>query len=115
TSVFRPRHAAKYSSTAIMEAETRLLERSEATSGSTVRRSTLARVVRHSNGRLSTQQRTALESITTSGRNLDLLVGPAGAGKTTTMRALRSAWTVDHGRGSVIGLAPSATAAQTPP
>jgi conjugative relaxase-like TrwC/TraI family protein len=111
TSLFRPRHAAKYSSTAIIEAEARLLDRSEATTAPTVR--TLARVVRHSNGRLSTQQRTALESITSSGRNLDLLVGPAGAGKTTTMRALRSAWIAEHGQGSVIGLAPSATAAQT--
>ena len=43
---------------------------------------------------------------------MDLLVGPAGAGKTTTMRALRAAWIAEHGRGSVIGLAPSATAAQ---
>ena len=112
TSVFRPRHSAKYSSTAIIEAEARLLDRSEATTAPTVRRSTLARVLRHSNGRLSTQQRTALESITTSGRQVDLLVGPAGAGKTTTMRALRSAWIVEHGQGSVIGLAPSAAAAQ---
>jgi conjugative relaxase-like TrwC/TraI family protein len=112
TSLFRPRHSAKYSSTAIIEAEARLLDRSEATTAPTVRRNTLARVVRHSNGRLSTQQRTALEGITTSGRQVDLLVGPAGAGKTATMRALRSAWIVEHGRGSVIGLAPSATAAQ---
>jgi conjugative relaxase-like TrwC/TraI family protein len=112
TSLFRPRHAAKYSSTAILEAEARLLDRSEATGAPTVRGGTLARVVVHSNGRLSIQQRTALESITTSGRKLDLLVGPAGAGKTTTMCALRSAWTVEHGQGSVIGLAPSAAAAQ---
>ena len=77
-----------------------------------MRPSALARVVTHSKGRLSSQQRTALESITASGRQVDLLVGPAGAGKTTTMRALRSAWIVEHGQGSVIGLAPSATAAQ---
>jgi len=112
TSLFRPRHAAKYSSTSIIEAEARLLDRSEATTAPTMRRSTLARVVRHSDGRLSTQQQTALESITSSGRSLDLLVGPAGAGKTTTMRALRAAWISEHGRGSVIGLAPSAAAAQ---
>ena len=112
TSLFRPRHSAKYSSIAIIDAEARLLDRSEATTAPTVRPSTLACVVRHSNGRLSTQQRTALEGITTSGRQVDLLVGPAGAGKTTTMRALRSAWIVENGQGSVIGLAPSATAAQ---
>ena len=112
TSVFRPRHAANYSSTAIIEAEARLLNRAEVTTAPTVRDSTLARVVRHSNGRLSTQQRAALEVITASGRQVDLLVGPAGAGKTRPMRALRSAWIVEHGQESVIGLAPSATAAQ---
>jgi hypothetical protein len=112
TSLFRPRHSAKYSSTGIIEAEARLLARSEATTAPTVRPSALARVLMHSKGRLSSQQRAALESLTTSGRQLDLLVGPAGAGKTTTMRALRSAWIVEHGQGSVIGLAPSATAAQ---
>lgn len=112
TSLFRPRHSAKYSSTAIIEAEARLLNRSEATTAPTVRSSALAQVVRHSNGRLRPQQRAALESITASSRQVDLLVGPAGAGKTTTMRALRAAWIMEHGQGSVIGLAPSATAAQ---
>ncbi|MBF4768630.1 relaxase domain-containing protein [Nocardioides agariphilus] len=112
TSLFRPRHSAKYSSTAIIEAEARLLNRSEGTTAPTVRPSALARVVTHSKARLSAQQQTALESITASGRHLDLLVGPAGAGKTTTMRALRAAWLVEHGQKSVIGLAPSATAAQ---
>lgn len=112
TSLFRLRHSAKYSSTAIIEAEARLLNRSEATTAPTVRPSALALVVTNSKARLSPQQRTALESITASGRHVDLLVGPAGAGKTATMRALRSAWMMEHGRGSVVGLAPSATAAQ---
>ena len=112
SSVFRPRHSVKYSSTEIIEAESRLLDRCGMTSGPTVPQTTVARVVRHSSGRLSRQQRVALESITTSGRVVDLLVGPAGAGKTTAMRALRSAWITEHGRGSVVGLAPSAAAAQ---
>jgi len=112
TSVFRPRRSVKYSSTAIMDAEARLLARSEATAGPTVRPTVVARVVSHSNGRLSTQQRTALESIATSGREVDLLVGPAGAGKTTAMRAIRSVWISEYGKGSVVGLAPSASAAQ---
>jgi conjugative relaxase-like TrwC/TraI family protein len=112
TSLFRPRHSAKYSSTAIIEAEARLLNWSETSSAPTVRPSALGRVVTHPRARLSSQQRAALESITTSGRRVDLLVGPAGAGKTTTMRALRAAWIIEHGQGSVIGLAPSATAAQ---
>jgi hypothetical protein len=112
TSLFRPRHSAKYSSTAIIEAEARLLNRSEATTAPAVRPSAVGRVLSYSRAGLSSQQCAALESITASGRQVDLLVGPAGAGKTTTMRALRSAWIVEHGQGTVVGLAPSATAAQ---
>lgn len=61
---------------------------------------------------LTVQQRRAVESICRSARQVDLLIGPAGAGKTTTMRALRAVWSSEHGRGSVVGLAPSAAAAQ---
>jgi conjugative relaxase-like TrwC/TraI family protein len=112
TSVFRPRHGAKYSSTTVIEAEARLLDRADARSAPTVRPNVFARVIGRAAGSLSHQQRQALESITTSGRQVDLLVGPAGAGKTTAMRALRSAWIVEHGQGSIVGLAPSAAAAQ---
>ncbi|GAB4005264.1 MobF family relaxase [Nocardioides ultimimeridianus] len=112
TSVFRPKHSVKYSSTEIIEAEERLLGRSETRGAPDVRSTVTSRALAHSKGHLSSQQRMALESITTSGLRLDLLVGPAGAGKTTAMRALRSAWIAEHGRGSVIGLAPSAAAAQ---
>ena len=41
-----------------------------------------------------------------------MLVGAAGAGKTTAMNALRRAWEHEHGPGSVVGLAPSAVAAE---
>ena len=43
------------------------------------------------------------------GLGLQLAIAPAGAGKTTAMRALTLAWTNDGGQ--VIGLAPSAAAA----
>lgn len=112
TSVFRPRHSVKYSSTAVIEAEARLLDRAEATGGPVVRPSLVARVLTRQQRGLSAEQRAAVVSITSSGRSVDLLVGPAGSGKTTTMGALRSAWIVEHGRGSVVGLAPSAAAAQ---
>jgi ATP-dependent exoDNAse (exonuclease V) alpha subunit len=45
----------------------------------------------------------------TSGARLQMAIAPAGAGKTTAMRALTLAWTEDGGQ--VIGLAPSAAAA----
>ena len=61
---------------------------------------------------LSIDQAYAVEKIATSGRVLDLLVGPAGTGKSTAMAGLRAAWEEAHGQGSVIGLAPSAVAAQ---
>jgi ATP-dependent exoDNAse (exonuclease V) alpha subunit len=44
-----------------------------------------------------------------SGARLQLATAPAGAGKTTALRALSRAWT-DSG-GTVLGLAPSAAAA----
>ena len=53
-----------------------------------------------------------MEQIATSGRRLDVLVGPAGTGKSTTMAGLRAAWEAEHGAGSVLGLAPSAAAAE---
>src|SRR5690606_33811162 len=56
-------------------------------------------------------QRQAAEAIITSGRRLDVLVGPAGSGKTTTLAALTSFW--QQNLGPVVGLAPSATAAHT--
>ena len=60
---------------------------------------------------LSEEQVATLATIAASGRQVDLLIGPAGAGKTTAMRALHAAWTSVHGKDSVVGLAPSAAAA----
>ena len=62
--------------------------------------------------KLSIDQALAVEKIATSGRVLDVLVGPAGTGKSTAMAGLRAVWEQVHGPGSVIGLAPSAAAAQ---
>ncbi|GAA4823940.1 MobF family relaxase [Nocardioides caeni] len=112
TSRFRPRHGEKYSSIAVLEAEGRLLARAEKVTAPTVSVGVAGRACGNGKVSLTDQQRRAVESICRSGRQVDLLVGPAGAGKTTTMRALRAAWISKHGRGSVVGLAPSAAAAQ---
>lgn len=113
TSVFRPRHATVYSSTEILAAEDRLLARAEDLSAPRVRPQTVERIATHVHDghRLAPAQADALIAIATSGRQLDLLVGPAGAGKTTAMNALRKAWRKEHGARTVLGLAPSATAA----
>ena len=60
----------------------------------------------------SEDQLAAIEAVATSGRRLDLIVGPAGAGKTTALSALVDAWQAEHGAGSVTALAPSSAAAE---
>lgn len=60
--------------------------------------------------RLSPDQAAAIQSVATSGRRLDLIVGPAGAGKTTALRALVDQWKAQAG--AVIALAPSSAAAE---
>lgn len=115
TSVFRPKHSALFSSEVLLAAEDRLLERARTTTAPTVPLTTVERIAKRpdSKGRmLSDDQAAALTKIAVSGRMVDVLVGPAGAGKTTAMSALRRAWEHEHGRGSVVGLAPSAVAAQ---
>ena len=60
---------------------------------------------------LTVDQSAAVQAILTSPRRLDVLVGPAGTGKTTTLAAL-SAIAHRNGR-AVVGLAPSASAAHS--
>ena len=115
SSAFRPRHATVYSSTDVLDAEDRLLTASRTRTAPTVSLARIAHAASRpgpSNGPvLSQDQEDAIARIGISGRVLDALIGPAGAGKTATMFALRRAWETEHGAGSVIGLAPSAAAA----
>ncbi len=115
TSVFRPKHSTVFSSELLLAAEDRLLERANTTTGPTVPLATVERIAvkPDRDGRvLGPDQASALAKVALSGRVVDVLVGPAGAGKTTAMSALRRAWEAEHGRGTVVGLAPSAVAAQ---
>lgn len=114
SSALRPRHHVVYSNTRIMAAETRLLARAQDTTGPMAGRGGLRVAVRarYRGHHLSMEQAAALVSIAISGRLLDVLVGPAGTGKTTAMSALLTAWHHEHGAGSVVGLAPSAAAAK---
>jgi conjugative relaxase-like TrwC/TraI family protein len=105
-----------YTSTTLLDAEARLLDAGQRLDAAVVSHATVARVTeRRLPGRtfkLSSDQALCVEQITTSGRVLDVLVGPAGTGKSTAMAGLRAAWEVEHGAGSVTGLAPSAAAAE---
>ncbi|MCH6470673.1 relaxase domain-containing protein [Sinomonas sp. 5-5] len=115
TSLFRPKHSTVFSSEALLAAEDRLLERSRTTTGPAVAMATVERITAGPDrqGRmLGDDQAVALAKVAVSGRIVDVLLGPAGAGKTTAMSALWRVWEAEHGPGSVVGLAPSAAAAQ---
>jgi len=115
TSVFRPKHSTVFTSTMLLDAESRLLERARDTSapcGAPIVLRSIAQRKLPGGGTLSEDQLAALTSIVDSGRAIDVLVGPAGAGKTTAMTVLRQTWETSHGAISVVGLAPSAAAAQ---
>lgn len=115
TSVFRPKHSTVFSSEELLAAEGRLLDRTRTLTAPTVSVATVQKITTKPDrqGRmLGADQAKALTRIAVSGRMLDVLVGPAGAGKTTAMSGLRRAWEAEHGTGSVVGLAPSAVAAQ---
>ena len=116
SSRLRPRNHLVYTTEILLDAEARLLEAGREhgaprVSTATVANTAEANLPGHDYG-LSVDQALAVEKIATSGRVLDVLVGPAGTGKSTTMAGLRAAWEAEHGPGSVIGLAPSAVAAQ---
>lgn len=111
---FQPDDQVAYSSQDILDAETRLLHHSQTEDAPQL---SARLVARHASRKikgvqLAADQAAAITAIARSGLTLDLLVGPAGAGKTTALRALHRAWTAAHGKDSVIGLAPSAAAAE---
>ena len=116
TSQFHARGFEVYTTQALLDAEARLLDAGRCTQSPRVAIPTVADVVAENlPGRahgLSADQALAVEQIATSGRVLDVLVGPAGTGKSTTMGGLRAVWERQFGDGSVVGLAPSAAAAQ---
>jgi conjugative relaxase-like TrwC/TraI family protein len=105
-----------YTSTTLLDAEARLLDAGQRLDAAVLSSSAVTEVTGQKLPgkafRLSIDQALAVEQITTSGRVLDLLVGPAGTGKSTAMAGLRAAWELEHVAGSVIGLAPSAAAAE---
>ncbi|WRS29204.1 MobF family relaxase [Actinomycetaceae bacterium MB13-C1-2] len=115
SSRFRPHASTVFSSEDLLKAEDRRLERADKTTAPTIPLETIEAITRKADreGRLlGPDQADALTAIALSGRVVDVLVGPAGAGKTTAMNALRRAWEKQHGKDAVVGLAPSAVAAQ---
>jgi conjugative relaxase-like TrwC/TraI family protein len=116
SSRLHPESRVVYTTEALLGAEARLLEAARSLGAPRVSVAVVAQVTEANlpgrDYKLSVNQALAVEKIATSGRVLDVLVGPAGTGKSTTMAGLRAVWEQVHGPGSVIGLAPSAAAAQ---
>ncbi len=86
TSVFRPKHSAVFSSEELLAAEDRLLERSRTTTGPTLPLAVVERIAAKPDQKghtLGDDQAAALAKVAVSGRLVDVLVGPAGAGNTT--------------------------------
>ena len=101
-----------FTSARILAAEQRLVTDAGRTDGRTVDGAIveLALLEQAANGiTLDAGQAALVRSMSMSGARLQLAIAPAGAGKTTALRALARAWT-DSG-GKVLGLAPSAAAA----
>ncbi|KRC90324.1 TrwC relaxase [Terrabacter sp. Root85] len=115
TSRFRPRDSEQYTTQALLDAEERLLAAGRAADAPVVDEARAADVcAKDLPGRghpLSAEQSTAVCRVASSGRALDVLVGPAGAGKSTAMAGVRAVWESRFGPRSVVGLAPSAAAA----
>jgi conjugative relaxase-like TrwC/TraI family protein len=112
SSVYTVAGADLYSSQRILDAEARLVAAAGRRGGASVEQAAvdLALLEMAANGiALDAGQAALVRQMCTSGARLQLAIAPAGAGKTTAMRALVLAWTQDGGQ--VLGLAPSAAAA----
>jgi conjugative relaxase-like TrwC/TraI family protein len=112
SSVYTIAGADLYTSQRILDAEQRLLNTAGRRDGTAVGQPAvdLALLEMAANGTaLDAGQAFLVRQMCSSGARLQLAIAPAGAGKTTAMRALAVAWTEDGGQ--VIGLAPSAAAA----
>jgi conjugative relaxase-like TrwC/TraI family protein len=112
SSVYTVAGADLYTSQRILDTEQRLLTAAGRLDGASVEQTAvdLALLEMAANGTaLDVGQAALVRQMCSSGARLQLAIAPAGAGKTTAMRALTLAWTEDGGQ--VIALAPSAAAA----
>jgi conjugative relaxase-like TrwC/TraI family protein len=112
SSVYTVAGADLYTSQRILDAEARLVAAAGRRAGASVEQAAvdLALLEMAANGTaLDAGQASLVQQMCTSGARLQLAIAPAGAGKTTAMRALTLAWAQDGGH--VVGLAPSAAAA----
>ena len=112
SSVYTVAGADLHTSQRILAAEQRLVAAAGRLDGASAEQTAvdLALLEMAANGTaLDIGQTSLVRQMCTSGARLQLAIAPAGAGKTTAMRALTQTWTEDGGQ--VLGLAPTAAAA----
>jgi len=112
-SVYDVHGTTQYTSAAVLAAERELLAAAQDGGGRALSGVRVGIAVAESAAtgtELNDAQAAMVGELATSGRRLQLALAPAGTGKTTTMRVLAHAWT--EAGGQVLGLAPSAQAAQ---
>lgn len=114
-SVFRMAGNQLYTSSAVMDAERRLITAGGRTDGRTVTATDveiaeLEWSANNGGAVLNTSQRDMVTELATNPRRLQLALAPAGTGKTTVMGVLAAAW--QSAGGTILGLAPQASAAQ---
>jgi conjugative relaxase-like TrwC/TraI family protein len=113
-SVWDPPQAIRYTTREMLELEGRILHtaqlgRAPIVPAGVVGPGTLERAVAAEARPLGTDQHDALQAVTSRGRRIEVVIGPAGAGKTAMVRVAARAWQ-DAGH-HVIGLAHTAVAA----
>lgn len=113
-SVYTTHGTALFTSQSILSAEKRVLAAAGRTDGRRVSADVVEMALlaeKAERGRtLNAGQETMVREIATSGARVQLVLAPAGTGKTTAMSVLSRAW--EESGGTVLGLSPSANAAQ---
>jgi conjugative relaxase-like TrwC/TraI family protein len=111
-SVFTVAGSTQHTSTRILAAEQRVMEAGALTDGQALQPTAvdIALAEKEATGTvLDAGQKQMVRTVATDRRRLQLVLAPAGAGKTTALKALADLWAA--GGGHIVGLAPSAAAA----
>ncbi len=113
TSVYTTVASQTYTSAKSLAIEAKLIELTRESGGRTLPDAVVNTAIRAftaSGKQLNEDQTDLIARFAFSGRRIDVANAPAGTGKTTAMRVLAEAWRADGG--TVLGLAPTAAAAQ---
>lgn len=114
TSIYQPKDPYLYATHKHMAAEQEVVARARATGGMVLRPEEIQQVkdAAVERGRpLSEDQAAVVDGVLGRGHHVDVVVGPAGAGKSTVQGAIAGAWKRCTG-GRAIGLGPSAKSAE---